>query len=60
MKCVKNPMTGEVRRVADDEAKRLAYFGWEYISKTEWKGENARRKGAAHTAPINSPLRRRV
>lgn len=37
MKCIKHPPTGEIRRVHDHEAKRLAAYGWVYVTKAEWK-----------------------
>jgi len=37
MKCLRNPVSGEICRVTETEAKRLASYGWEYITKGEYK-----------------------
>lgn len=37
MKCVRNPATNEIKRVTETEAKRLASYGWQYITKGEYK-----------------------
>lgn len=37
MKCVKNHLNGEIRRVTEYEAKKLAAYGWTYVTKGEWK-----------------------
>lgn len=37
MKCMQNPVTGEIVRVTDKEAKRLYSYGWKYIPKEVWK-----------------------
>lgn len=47
MKCLRNPLTGEVKRVQDPEASRLARYGWHYVTKSVFKAwviENAKRK----------------
>lgn len=37
MKCLRNPMTGELKRVPEHEARKLAAYGWTYVTKGEWK-----------------------
>ena len=38
MKCIKNPIDGELRRVTEYEAKtKFIPYGWVYVSKGEWK-----------------------
>ncbi len=37
MKCMKNPITGEIKRVTEAEARKLARYSWVYVSKGEWK-----------------------
>lgn len=37
MKCMRNPTTGEVKRVQDPEASRLARYGWQYVPKSVFK-----------------------
>lgn len=38
MKCIRNPITGELRRVTEYEAKaKFLPYGWVYASKGEWK-----------------------
>ncbi len=37
MKCVKNPITGEIKRVTESEARKLARYSWVYVSKGEYK-----------------------
>lgn len=38
MKCIRNPATGEVRRVTEYEARtKFTPYGWVYTSKGEWK-----------------------
>lgn len=37
MKCLLNPSTGEVRRVAEGEVPYLRSRGWEYCTKALWK-----------------------
>ena len=46
MKCIKNHTTGEVRRVSDREAAKLAAYGWTYVTKAEFK--------AAHRAKLRA------
>lgn len=36
-KSIRNPATGETRRVSDAEARQLTDQGWQYISKGDWK-----------------------
>lgn len=54
MKCLRNPMTGEVRRVSDKEARHLASYGWTYTTKSVWKAEvrNKYRVGAKPPTPV--------
>lgn len=49
MKRLRNPTTGEIRRVPDHQAKHLASYGWTYVSKGEWK-RHVRPKPAAMRA----------
>ena len=37
MKCLRNPIDNTIRRVTEAEGRRLARYGWEYVSKGEWK-----------------------
>lgn len=37
MKCLRCPITGEIRRVTEYTAKHLAASGWAYVSKGTWK-----------------------
>jgi len=37
MKCIKNPATGDIKRVPDQEAFSLAEEGWGFCPKHEWK-----------------------
>ncbi len=37
MKCLRNPITGELKRVSEPEGRRLAAYGWTYVPKGEWK-----------------------
>ena len=40
MKCLKNAKTGNIIRVDDKQAYQMAGREWQYVSKTEWKGQN--------------------
>jgi len=37
MKCIKNPATGDIKRVPDQEAFDLVKEGWGFCPKHEWK-----------------------
>lgn len=38
MKCVRNPASQECKRVDDAEARKLVgQYGWEYISKSDYR-----------------------
>lgn len=37
MKCLRNPVTGELKRVHDHEARKMASYGWLYVTKGEYK-----------------------
>lgn len=37
MKCLRNALTGEIKRVTDNEAKHLASYSWRYVPKSTWK-----------------------
>jgi len=37
MKCLLNPVSGEVKRVPDSEARYLASYGWVYIPKAKYR-----------------------
>ena len=37
MKTIRNKTNGKIERVKDKEAEPKIKFGWEYVSKTEWK-----------------------
>lgn len=37
MKCMLNPISGEIKRVLEHEAKHLASYGWRYLSKEQYK-----------------------
>lgn len=39
MKCVKNPIDNQIKRVTETEAKRLVAYGWIYTTKGAWKRE---------------------
>lgn len=39
MKCIKNLVTGEIKRVSDETAYQLETKGWKYVPKSEWKVE---------------------
>lgn len=36
-KCVESSKSKEVRRVSDEEARKLVNNGWQYVSKSAWK-----------------------
>lgn len=58
MKCVKNPMTGVVKRVGEKEAQSLVAYGWTYVTKTEWKQYNAQTNASFAKAQLNHLKRR--
>lgn len=37
MKCVKNPLTGEVKRLDDLAARKLISYSWVYVTKSEYR-----------------------
>ena len=37
MKCVRNPITLQIKRLSEYEARQLVAYGWEYVSKGEYK-----------------------
>ena len=37
MKALRNKTTGKIERVKDKEAEPKVKYGWEYVSKSEWK-----------------------
>lgn len=37
MKCLRNPIDGQIRRVQPPEGRKLASYGWEYVPKSVWK-----------------------
>lgn len=38
MKCVRNPITSEIRRLHEHEARKLVHaYGWVWVSKGGWK-----------------------
>jgi hypothetical protein len=39
MKTIRNKTNGKIERVKDKDAEPKIKFGWEYISKTEWKNQ---------------------
>lgn len=39
MKCIKNTETGKIVRVMDSEAHMRVGFGWQFVSKSEWKAD---------------------
>lgn len=41
MKTLKNPVSGEIKRVSDDQARELARYGWRYVPKSAWKAYKA-------------------
>lgn len=60
MKCVKNSISGEIKRVADYEAARLMAYGWVYVPKGEWKAANRLRVRASESAKLASTFKRRA
>lgn len=60
MKCVQNPISLEIKRLTEYEAKKLVAYGWVYISKGAYKASlrpdyKAMREKAAE---IVKPMRR--
>lgn len=43
-KCIKNPTDGTILRVDEVKARNYVKYGWEYVSKAEWKAYNAKPK----------------
>lgn len=41
MKTLKNPVSGQIKRVSDGEARELARYGWQYVPKAAWKAHKA-------------------
>ena len=39
MKTLKNKHNGKLERVKDKEAEPKVKYGWEYVSKSEWKNQ---------------------
>jgi hypothetical protein len=39
MKTLKNKTNGKLERVKDKEAEPKVKYGWEYVSKSEWKNQ---------------------
>jgi len=39
MKTLRNKTTGKIERVKDKEAEPKVKYGWEYVSKSEWKNQ---------------------
>lgn len=37
MKCLQNPVNGEVRRVSETKVSGLLKLGWVYVPKSTWK-----------------------
>ena len=37
MKCVKNVLSGDVKRVSDEAASKMTKEGWDYCPKSLWK-----------------------
>lgn len=37
MKCIKNPVSGEIKRVDEYTAKNYVKYGWVYVTKGEYK-----------------------
>lgn len=61
MKCLRNPITDEVRRVSDPEARHLASFGWVYVPKSVYKRRQADKAVAGMKARNGQPpVKRRV
>ena len=53
MKCIKNPITGEVKRLDEAKAKRLVRdYAWAWASKQAWKDWKAKE--------LTQAVRRRV
>jgi len=42
MKCLLNPISGEIKRVPDHEARKLAGYGWVYVAKNQYKAWKAK------------------
>jgi hypothetical protein len=49
MKCIKNKKTGNILRVANDQANNMVGRDWEFTSKSEWKA--ATREPAVEEQP---------
>jgi hypothetical protein len=39
MKTLRNKQTGKLERVKDKDALPKVKYGWEYVSKSEWKNQ---------------------
>jgi hypothetical protein len=39
MKTLRNKTNGKLERVKDKEAEPKVKYGWEYVSKSEWKNQ---------------------
>lgn len=39
MKTLKNKTNGKLERVKDKDAEPKVKYGWEYVSKSEWKNQ---------------------
>ena len=44
MKCLKNKKTGNIIRVSDVQAYKMAGSQWSYVPKSEWKSQQNPKK----------------
>ena len=61
MKCIKNIITGEVKRVSDDRAMESLTKSWFFVPKSEWKqsANTTWRKNADVDQPMSQSKKRR-
>lgn len=52
MTCIQNPMTGEVRRLAWNEATAFIRYGWCYITNQAYRNAKAEQLRIAVRTPI--------
>ena len=52
MKCVQHPISGEVKRVSESDARRLVGYAWRYVPKQAYKDWKAKE--------LTQAVRRRV
>jgi len=52
MKCVQHPISGEVKRVSESDARRLVGYAWVYVPKQAYKDWKAKE--------LTQAVRRRV